>query len=222
MRTFKFAKIDLMRVKKMKLWILALFPVISVILTMNNNSTPYFGLFYCVFGGMILGTLPFNLETREEAGFVRMLPSKPGDQVLGHFIFGFCTVFVCILLGVGSLAAARLLDHSFSRQLLSGRELIGASCLTFALCLVCLAAGDLIFTVTRFETVKGMTIVRIIPPFLFLFGANFLLETDQGLLRTILELLLWGNGLAALAVSIVLFCIVAVIAARISAAKWEG
>ena len=98
MRIFKYAKIDFIMSKRFVLFML-LFPILAFIIVLKDtDSTPLFASIYCLFIGIILSSSPRMSQHQTESGFSKMLPSKSGEDVKGHFLFAFCLLLFSLLL----------------------------------------------------------------------------------------------------------------------------
>ena len=119
MRVLKFAKIDILLCKSY-MWIL-LFPVLVLaIVILEPDMNSLYGTIYCLFGGLVLSSLPFTLhDPRQTGGFTRLLPARQGDDIKGHFLFSFLFLLLFLILslpaaGLGGLfkgETAALLSH---------------------------------------------------------------------------------------------------------------
>ena len=105
MRVLKFAKIDILLCKSY-MWIL-LFPVLVLaIVILEPDMNSLYGTIYCLFGGLVLASLPITLhDPRQTGGFTRLLPARQGDDIKGHFLFSFLFLLLFLIL---SLPAAGL------------------------------------------------------------------------------------------------------------------
>lgn len=195
MTLLKLLKIDIKKAG-WNLLILVLIPLIGLAVLSDRDISPATGIFvtlYCLFGGIIVAIIPFAAENAEEAGFLEMLPVKPGLSVTSHFTFSA----LCVLIsgGLGALAgsAVNAAGRSASALYPDGMNLSSLYFSAFGAALLFTAIDCLLLTICRYNTLQVLQIIRILPAFVFFFGSTALLqnmETTSTIFRILNE-----NGL---------------------------
>ena len=212
MRVVKFFRIDVLRIKQY--WYMLLMPSIFVFFFSRGSGTMgLFGIVYGLFMGIIFSTVPFNLESRSEIGFLQMLPSRPGEQVLGHFLFGFVILSLCLLSGIAGTVVREVFNFVSGRSgAMAGVTYFGVIPIFFGIALVMTGVEEALFSAFRFENAMVMQLVKIAPAFLFFFGASMITDFDhERLLKFI------GDGSFAISIPIFLVCV-----AVYAALAWAG
>lgn len=170
MRVLKFAKIDILLCKSY-MWIL-LFPVLVLaIVILEPDMNSLYGTIYCLFGGLVLSSLPFTLhDPRQTGGFTRLLPARQGDDIKGHFLFSFLFLLLFLIL---SLPATGLAGLFRSRMTLLSPALY---MVLFSFTLLFAALQNLLFCILHTNSQQAQQLIRMAPPFLFFFGGVSLLQ----------------------------------------------
>ncbi|MBE5997161.1 MAG: hypothetical protein E7240_07415 [Lachnospiraceae bacterium] len=213
MRVFKFLKVDFIKMKS--LWIALLFPILSVVLLVTDDTPRVlFGAAYCLFAGIIYATFPFTGENPQENGFLMMLPSKPGDDIKGHYLFGFLSVTSALILGLLSVLIAGLFNRSVRESVIPA----GALLALYGLALVFVGIEELLLTICRYESMRALQLIRIIPAFVYFFGIsavtdNLPVQSASALSQG--ELIPVSAGLLFLAGSIAVYVVIAFISVRL-------
>ena len=168
MRVLKFAKIDILLCKSY-MWIL-LFPVLVLaIVILEPDMNSLYGTIYCLFGGLVLSSLPFTLhDPRQTGGFTRLLPARQGDNIKGHFLFSFLFLLLFLI-----SPALYMVLFSFT--------------LLFA------ALQNLLFCILHTNSQQAQQLIRMAPPFLFFFGGVSLLQRFPDIF-TVLDILFTPAG----------------------------
>ena len=210
-RVLKFMKVDLRRIRRF-LWI-ALFPVIAVVVMATDGEvSPMFGLVYCLFCAIFVSGMPYNIEKPEEMGFLQMLPARPGEQIYGHYLFGFLAVLAAVVVG---LLCGLGVSAVFSRSLSGVDPNLCLALIGGALLLVGLEY--LLLTVFRFNSMQAMQLLRTVPPLVFFFviarlSKSFSFEIELPRL----------NGAVILIVCAAGYALLAAISGRVAGARGQG
>ena len=214
MRILNYMKVDLRKCMDYR-WVL-LFPLIALfLLTQADFGKSTFAMVYCLFGGVVIATIPFNKEKKEENGFIRMLPGKPGDSTRGHFLFAFCVVLFFALMGrlmllFASMVRTDLLPE-FQTNLCLYPALSGVALLINLLeDILCVFLGN--------ENTVIIRLLRMAPAFVFLFGVSAFQEKLPVLFAKVLGMSM-GISWLFLLLSAVIFIVLAELSARIVACR---
>ncbi len=198
MYMLKFAKIDLLKTRSFS-WLL-LFPVLAVcMLSFSNDGGPTMAITYCQFAGIIASALPFATETREECGFLQMLPCHPGDDLRGHFLYGFLAELVATFLGCCALLVSGLLRPEL------GLGPVALYPVLFGITLLLIVVQNMLLTFFRSENAQVMQLMRMVPSFAFFFGTAALMEHLPDLVGRFLGWLTLIRGFGIAAVCCVLY-----------------
>jgi len=217
MRMLKFARVDYMKCRRFG-FILILFPALSAIMMIVEPDSPVlFSITYCLFAGIILSSFPFNMESREERGFVQMLPARPGELVWGHYAFGLLVLLATFLLGIASLMIARIFVPSIRLFSMDGEDLRPLYPAVLGIAVVFVGLQNLLFTVLRFENAHLAQIFRIVPAFVFFFGMSNGYKESM----SFPDLLNGLPGVGILAVCFAVFLLLGCVSSFISIRKWE-
>ena len=208
MRIIKFAKLDILKLKRN--WILLLFPFVSLAFLHSNQlmGVPVGVVAYAAFAGIVAATTPFEVDRREESGFIRNLPSKPGEGTLGRFFFGF--LMMVWMLGVEMVTFA--VASFFIKDVVFFSPLAFKiyACI-FGAALVFSGLQTCVFALLRLKNMQAQSIIRLVVPFLFFFGASTLLvDTDINSMKDAVEMFFaHGGALIVFAAGILLHFIMA-------------
>lgn len=217
-RIFNFAKIDFLRIRNFK-WI-ALFPLLVVIIFLTQPDTsPLYILCYCIFAGIIFSTLPCAMESATEVGFLQMLPTLPGEQQKGHFLFGFLFTLLAFLSGIVSIFICHLLRPSFQMFTAGGWNLGDLYLIILGISLIFVGIQTFVLSILRFKSAQAMAILRMIPAFVFLFGMSGLFGEDGITTDGSIQMLSRINGIMILVICLVIYLILAQAAAIIVTRK---
>lgn len=219
MRIVKFAKLDLIRTRRY-LWILAYSLLGLIFLLRSPDSNGSFPIFFGLFGALILGLFPFQIEQRAESGFTRMLPSREGEDILGHYFYGACVLIASYLVALTCVAVANLFIPTI--DVIGRPETRGIYHLLLGGGFLVMGLQYLGMTVFRFQTARGYAYLRIVPAMVFFGVGQFLsgaMEGKEGTLSpaeiTDVQGSLAVVGAAALAAGIIVYIILALISVRI-------
>ena len=217
-RIFKFAKIDFLRIRSFK-WI-ALFPLLAIVIFLAQPDTsPLYILGYCLFAGIIFSTVPSSMESATEVGFLQMLPTLPGEQQKGHFLFGMLFTLLAFLAGIVSILICHLLRPSVQMFSADGWNLFDLYLIILGVSLVFVGIQTFVLSILRFKSAQAMAILRMIPAFIFLFGISGLFGEDGITTEGSIQLLTRINGIMVLVICLVLYLILAELAAIIATRK---
>ena len=219
-RAVKFAKIDFI-----KLWPFSYMLLFPIIATMIGNREPgalaISGVFYCLFASIILAAMPFKVEHAAESGFLQLLPAKPGEQVLGHFLCGLVANLAGFTLGMLCAFASHACNPAAALFMLEGRSIAGLYPALLGLSLVFTGAQALMMTVLRYHSVHIDNLMRTVPGFIFLIGIHRFAESTPDIAGMILGLSGIG-GLVALVLGVLVFAVLACIGRGISASRGQS
>lgn len=213
MRILKFARIALIRARRYRFVIF--FPIIAVFMILGNQSNSVmFSVAYCLFAGIILASIPFSTEKREEAGFLQMLPAKPGELILGIFTFGFFCILAGAVLGMISVLAAHLIRPSMDILRLmpspaSMAEVIG-------LALVFTGFQGAMLTLFRFDGGSMVQLLRLLPAFAFFFGMSYIGDTQNETIIGVVKVLAQISGWVYFLIGIAIYAVIAIVSSRLA------
>lgn len=217
-RIVKFAKIDFLRIKKY--WWIILFPLLSIAVYLAEpERAPLFVLSYCLFAAIIFTTIPLSVETPSEIGFLRMLPSRPGERQKGHFLFSF--LFDTVAFGVGfiSMLVCRLVNPTVEIFTFNGINLHWVYLMLFGLSLIIIGIQNMGFCIFHAKNAQVMAIFRMVPGFIFLFGTSALYDSDSSFLQDAVVNIFRMNGIVFLIICILIFLALGQITAVVSERK---
>lgn len=171
MRVLKFAKIDILLCKSY-MWIL-LFPVLVLaIVILEPDMNSLYGTIYCLFGGLVLSSLPFTLhDPRQTGGFTRLLPARQGDDIKGHFLFSFLFLLLFLILSLPAAGLGGLFKGETAALLSPALYMV-----LFSFTLLFAALQNLLFCILHTNSQQAQQLIRMAPPFLFFFGGVSLLQ----------------------------------------------
>lgn len=164
MRLFKFLKIDIIRIKRMA-WVL-LFPVLAAFIIVKDadSTNSLFAFLYCLLGGIVLASFPLSGECAGESGFLKMLPSKKGDSLRGHFLFALLTMLLFAFLGIGAIWVSHLINPAIAFGLSPIYPLV------LGIGLLVSALENVLLCAFHFDNQQAQGVLRMVPAFVFFFG----------------------------------------------------
>ena len=192
MRIIKFAKLDLLKLKRN--WILLLFPLISLAFISSNQilGVPVGAMAYAAFAGIAAATIPFEADRNSESGFIRNLPSKPGERTMGRFFFGF--LMMVWMIGV------EMIVFAFASPFMKGNEFFSPiafriyACI-FGVAMVFSGIQTIVYAICRVKNLQLQSIIRLAVPSLFFFGASaFMTKTDLNSMKYAIEMFFDHGG----------------------------
>ena len=215
----RFLKIDLLQLSGIKFFIIL--PVLFSLLTLRKpeSFSSYMGLYYSLFSGLIIASLPFEGEKKAERGFLQMLPTKGPERIQSHFLFGFLLEIFFFLEGYLSMALVHFIRPGIPLLPLNGK---GGTLLFLGISLLFIALQDLSWTCLRFQNTTAQVIVRLLPPFIFFFGLLFLRDNDREGILPLQEALDSVPAVLFFLVSIVIFYLISLLASHISMKKGQA
>ena len=217
----KFTRIDLMKV--WRFFYILVFPIIAVIGEASKlRVSAIFSVIYCLFTSIVLAAMPFKLESPAESGFLQLLPARPGEQVLGHFLFGLFMNLAGFALGMLCAFIPRLINPAAAAFSLENMRITGFYPAMLGIALVFTGAQALVMTAIRFRGVHADQLMRMLPAFVFLFGVNRLAIEGTTDLASALRALSGTGGLTALGACLLAFAALAWISRCISAARGQS
>lgn len=220
-RALKFARIDLMKV--WRFFYVLVFPIIAVFAEAGKlKVSAIFSVVYCLFTGIVLSAMPFRLESTTESGFLQLLPAKPGEQVLGHFLFGLFLNLAGFALGIVCAFLPRIVNPAAAVFGLEGMRITGFYPAMLGIALIFTGAQALVMTAMRFHSVHAAQLMRMLPAFVFLFGVNRVAIEGTTDIAATLRALSGAGGLAALGICLLVFAALAWISRCISVARGQS
>ncbi len=216
MTLLKLLKIDIKKAR-WNLMILVTIPLIGLAVLSERELSWSSGIFvtlYCLFGGIVVAVVPFAAENAEEAGFLEMLPVKPGLSVISHFTFSALCIMVSGGLGLLVGLIASLAGSSPSPLYPGSLNLASLYDSAFGVALLFTAIECLLLTICRYNTLQVLQLIRILPAFVFFFGSTGLLqnmETTSAIFRILNE-----NGLVIFIICAVSFAVLAAVSRGIA------
>ena len=157
---------------KSYMWIL-LFPVLVLaIVILEPDMNSLYGTIYCLFGGLVLSSLPFTLhDPRQTGGFTRLLPARQGDDIKGHFLFSFLFLLLFLILSLPAAGLGGLFKGETAALLSPALYMV-----LFSFTLLFAALQNLLFCILHTNSQQAQQLIRMAPPFLFFFGGVSLLQ----------------------------------------------
>ena len=172
MRVLKFAHVDYIKTCRFN-YLLLLFPCLAIaMLLASANGSALFSVGYCLFGGIVLAAFPYNMTSEAERGFLQMLPARPGEDVLGHYLFGAGVVLVSFVVGILAVLICHWIRPALEVFRADGADISGLYPAVLGAALLFTGIQDLLMTVLRFENIHLAQLLRIVPAFIFFFGFN--------------------------------------------------
>lgn len=200
MRIVKFTKIDVIRSKSYLYFLL--FPALAAVMMIyNSHANPFFGTMYCLFGGIVLSSIPFTQSLSSNSDFLRMLPAKNGDEIRGHFLFSLAVLLLNLGMALISVAVA----IPFRPGLSFGPSY--AYLLMFGIALLFVSIQGIVLCIFRTNNAHAIQLLRMAPAFLFFFGGSFLMEKLPGLYTVLPRYLNDRSALLFLSLCLLIFLI---------------
>lgn len=199
MRILKYAKVDFIISKRFVLFILILPILAFFMLLKDTDGSALFASVYCLFVGIILSSSPRMAQNQAESGFLKMLPSKSGEDVKGHFLYAFCLLLLSLLLSWAVIGAAILLRPQLDFGPFHYYVLVLGAALVFS------GIENLIYYLIPTDYApQTANLLRLLPGMLFFFGGIFFADS---LPNIVLWFVTWINPLR----SYILFFLSAII-----------
>jgi hypothetical protein len=202
MRILKFAKTDLLQIKRM-IWAL-LFPVYALIILLTTDegfTLPAFS--YCLFAAIILCTVPLSGKSASETGFLDLLPGKKGEQTKGHFLFALLLLLLFGVLALAAIAIAHLIRPTIVFDSAALYLSLTGVALLFA------AVEILILSLFHSDNTRAIAILRMAPAFLFWFGGMMLKDLIPDIVTRILSRDTLQIGLIIFGICLLLYALLA-------------
>lgn len=144
---------------------------------------------YMIFGGMVVISTPFTAQTN----FVDILPTKTYERVFGRFLFGALLITVAALGGFavqmaetgirgGAGQTATAIGAAGQTAMGIGaaaKSALALTCLFTGIAFFIMALEYLVFYCFTIRNVQIMSLLRIVPGFVFFFGFTSLMENLQ-------------------------------------------
>lgn len=160
MKSIKFTKIDFI-MSRSQFKLLIIFILISLFIIVQSNDTMFI-ITYLNFGTLIISITPFTLESTAYCGFTNLLPAKVGDRVTGRYLYFLFLTGIINIIGT-------LMIVFFDSYYLTGNNLF----IYFIIIAFNIIIGSLQFllfyVVGQFKSQQVMSLVRMVPGFLFFF-----------------------------------------------------
>lgn len=162
-----FMKVD-MRLMKCQRMLFVGIPLISVIVGIAAREATFLVTYMC-FGVLIISSTSFLVESKNVSTFIELLPGTETDKVAGRFAGFLAMLLAAVLFGVGASSVLGKLGYLSMR----GSDYY----LCIAITMFGIFIGSIQMTVLyvfgRSKRGQVMNLMRIIPPLLFFFGANY-------------------------------------------------
>ena len=221
----KFTKIDFIRQRKVLLLMIAFIILFTIGFTIRESgawTNHLFAMGYAMFMGIVIASAPFTSEAKSEKGFLQMLPAIPGEQVGAHFIFGLMCILMAPILGMLCLSIGETIGgnpYSAATEMTMGTS-SSRVVLTIAFCASLIICGiqSLVFTIARFNSLKVMQILRMIPAFLFLFAFSVGEDVDEEKVMTLGQLIA-KHSIVLLIISLAIYLALALISIKIQKSR---
>ncbi len=217
MRVFKCVKTDF-RVTKNMSWFYLLFFAIVIAVTCfsREDISVFWGFMYMQFAGLVCATMPFFTG----GGFLANLPVRQEERVCGRYLYG--TLLMLLTAIVGGITMAL-------RALIRGDVVLDDStwpviAVLLGIALVFMAAQFLIMYLFDIKNMQVLSLLRMVPAFVFFFGANGIaeeIETGTGGAPAVIAWGLEHPEAASLAV-LGIGCLAVVVCAVISCVRERG
>lgn len=171
MNAVKFMKMDFLKIKsQMKLMIFIIVFVMVFSFKMLTKEMLAWSVMYMIFMGIIMASMPFSIDATGSGGFVTLLPAKARSRVYGRFLYGLVFLVVCTLIGsVISISYAIKENVDIKVLLLGIIVFFGAGVLVNSL-------QFLVSYLFEIKNAQVLSIMRIIPGFIFFFCGSVLME----------------------------------------------
>lgn len=164
----KYMKIDFLKVRRF-LWML-LVPFFALFFVIGKpDVSMVFSIGYGMFIGMLFCEFPFNSEQEQEVGFLKMLPSRNGDDIRGHFLFGLVILPLYFALGFLVAGIGKLINPEISVFSWNGQNICGIYLAMFGVSFAMTGIEYLLFTIFRYSSAQMLQILRVVPALVFFF-----------------------------------------------------
>lgn len=167
MNWVKFMKVD-MRLMKCQRMVLLGIPLLSVIVGIAAREATFLVTYMC-FGVLIISSTSFLVESKNVSTFIELLPGTDTEKVAGRFAGFLAMLLAAVLFGVGASSVLGKLGYLPMR----GADYY----LCIAITMFGIFVGSIQMTVLyvfgRSKRGQALNLLRIIPPILFFFGANY-------------------------------------------------
>lgn len=169
----KFTKLDCTLVKKQSYLMVVMFAIISMYF-MSKNEYGFFVSVYMSFAAIILSTIPFNIENNNESGFIYMLPAKVSQKVLGRYLYSLLLCVCAVVLEIIQVVIAKFM---FSLDIKNVEYFL---MIVLAMSIIIVSLQNLLFYIVgRNNNRQFMSILSLIPGFVFIFGGTAIVENIQ-------------------------------------------
>lgn len=174
MDAVRFMKMDFMKMKtQVKLMVLVVLVVIFFVSRMMGENMSGFSTMYMIFMGIILCATPFSIDSMVADGFIKLLPARAKQRVFGRYMFA--AVFLAACAVVGSLAS---IPYVIKGQTIVGYIVSqGVIFYSVGLCINSLQYGFSYFF--EIKNQQWLSIIRLVPGFIFFFGGSLLMELGE-------------------------------------------
>lgn len=218
-RILKYTKTDILRTKS-SLWIFAICLVGVMVAISGRDNSYLFCYLYSLFISIVISEQPYQNERVEDRGFLRMLPSKPGEEILGHFLYSYLSVIVGAVIGFIGIASVRLIHPDAIVLVQAGsHDIRGIYLILLGFAELIAGVSAFLLSIFRYQNVYVLVFFRLFPAFVFFFCINSIMDASIISTDKILKLFTIPSGLLALLICTVLFIVLAVIAGKIDGKK---
>ena len=221
MRAIQFAKIDFIKTKQQILWILLVIPVVVLFMLRQGSDSPIALVIFCyaLFMALVFNTTPFGTCQRQETGFLLLLPATTRERISGRFLYGLSFMVIAALVGVVGM----YLGEMISGTVIEAEIIVPFCMVAFAVCMVLMALEYVIlYLFGEQQSPNILSLIRMIPGFVFFFGAMGLIggaQDDPEVTAALMEYI-GGHpmliGWCSLAVAFVLFAAAAMLCTAVT------
>lgn len=171
MNAIKMMLVDIRR-SKFQILLIGIIVVIFIYMMSEKVDSLFWGILYMNFIAVILAAQPFQLELRQEAGFLYLLPVTRAERITGRYLYGACLL---IMIAIMTLILGML--HLFPLQGgMQGLFVRLGICSTMSL--IVISVQYLIFyAIGRLKSLQLAGIIMMAPGFIMFFGISYLIET---------------------------------------------
>ena len=226
MRAIQFMKIDFIKTKQQILWMLLVIPAVLLLMLREIKGEMALIVFcYALFMALVFSTAPFGMCQHRETGFLLLLPASTRDRVHGRFLYGLSFLGIAVLLGsAGMYLCEAITGFGIEREV---KVCFGM--VAFSVCMVFMIVEYVfLYLFGEQQSQNILSLVRMIPGFVFFFGSMGLIggvQKEPQLLAEVMEYIdghLILIGWCSMAVSFILFTGAASLCAAVTKKKDFG
>lgn len=172
MRTVKCVKLDFMKSTALVRFMGIFLIIAGAITFFAADATPSFGALYMIFGALCVCANNFFATGSAEISTM-VLPVTVGNRVFGRYLYGGILLSLCAIIGLGFCVLTMIFRKvPVERQVTE----IALTLLYLGVGYIVMALQFLFLYLTRIKSAQILSIVRMIPAFVMLFGMNAIIE----------------------------------------------